>query len=480
MAKRHMRSKLKPKTPRTGPSPQAKQWAAGLSAVGNERWEEAVVILKKFLHWEKDPVMRLPVYYNLAHCYLEHGLYDEALATWAQIADLAPDAPDWRFGQATVYGCSGQPEKAIELLEEFQRLMPAKAAQLEVARLIEDLQQEQRGEVVPGAFLYRHLDAQVLNNIDLGDYDLVIRKARQMVAIDSRRPDGHFALGLALLRQNQYAEAMAAFLQAHQLEPDYVPTVYNIGYCCFKSEQFDQAVIWLDRVLQQDKAYLAAYQLMGEVYEQWGQPEKAVAFWQQALSIHPNYEPAQRALFAAGAGPEPEEPSSALTRRLKTMSPWVKARMERPRIYHSGSVTLTVDPAVGFVLEDAENEHNGTVYAGGSFRQGKVEETDVLHFIGVLKLLAQQANKYNCRDMAILVYYPDQPSFSYQLEMREDILQDAAAGRLLSDQAPTFLKVRVDSDLESPYGTPFSGYFIYLAQGQRSGVIVSTLGLLSD
>ena len=333
---------------------------------------------------------------------------------------------------------------------------------------------------MPGAFLYRHLDAQVSKNMDLGDYDLVIRKARQMVAIDSRRPDGHFSLGLGLLRQNQYAEAMATFLQAHQLEPDYVPTWQNIGYCCFQLEQFDQAVIWLDRILQQDKAYLAAYQLMGEVYKQWGQPEKAVAWWQQALSINPDYEPAQHSLFAAGAGPEPEKPPSRLTRRLKTMSPLVKARMEQPQIYRNGEVTLTVDPEVGFVLEDGKNEHNGTVYAGGPFRQGKVEETDVLHFIGVLKLLVQQMNKHNCRDLAILVYYRDQPSFNYQLEIREDVLQAATAGCLLSDQAPTFLKVRVDSDLESPYGTPFSGYFIYLAQGEQSGIIFSTLGLLSD
>ena len=113
-----------------------------LSAIGNERWEEAIALLRKFLKWEKDPVARLPVYSNLAHCYLENGRYDEALTMWAQVAAVSPDASNWLFGQAVTYGCSGRPEKAIELLEAFQRWMPARAGQLEVARLIEDLQHE--------------------------------------------------------------------------------------------------------------------------------------------------------------------------------------------------------------------------------------------------------------------------------------------------------------------------------------------------
>ena len=151
------------------------------------------------------------------------------------------------------------------------------------------------------------------------------------------------------------------------------------------------------------------------------------------------------------------------------MTPMVKARMRQPWSYHNGDVSLTFDPGVGFVLEDAGNMHNGTVYAGGPFGTAKMGVTDILHFVGMLKLLVRQANQVNCYDMAILAYYPNQPAFNYLLKVSEDGLKSSSDGRFLSDQAPSFLKVRVDSDLESPYGSPFRGYFIYLGQGGKPG-----------
>ena len=464
----------------TRPSPKAKKWVTALSALGNERWEEAVAYLLRFLKGIHKPVERIPVYFNLATCYLEQGLYDEALTILGQVADVTGDNPDLWFGRAVAFGCSGRLEQAIEAFEQFRRLAPVQVRLLGVDQMIEDLQQEQRGEIAPGSYLYEHLDAQLENNFDLGDYDLVERKARQMIGINNGRPDAHFALGLALLRQGRTEEAVVAFQDAHKLEADYVPTLYNIGYCFFQLNQLDQAMTWLDHALQQDETYLAALQIKGEIYERLGQQEKAGALWRQALSINPDFEPAQYALFEAGEGPEPEEPPSELTSQLQRMGSSVKAHMKLPQIYRSGDVMLTLDAGVGFVLEDTGNAHNGTVYAGGPFGLAKMGARDVRHFVGVLKLLVRQANKHNCRDMAILAYYPDQPSFSYRLEMVEDGVESSSNGRLLSEQITSHLKVRVDSDLESPYGSPFRGYFIYLGQGARSGIAVTTLGMLDD
>lgn len=480
MTKRRKYAGRKRKTTTIKPSLKAKKWVAALSALGNEQWEEGVVLLQKFLKGIHDPFERIPVYCNLATCYLEHGLYDDALAVWEQVADIETDTPELWFGRAAAYGCRGQLEKAIKAFEQFQRLNPVLAHQLAIDQMIADLQEEQRGEIAPGSFLYEHLRAQLDDNFDLGDYALVERKARQMIGIDNGRPEGHSALGLALLRQEQAEAAIPAFLDAQALEPNYVPTLYNIGYCFFRLNQPDQAITWLDRAFQQDKTYVAALQIKGKIYDQLGQREKAIALWQQALSINPDYEPAQYALFEAGIGSESEEPLSEKTRQLQHMTPLVKARMSQPRVYHNGNVSLTFDPGVGFVLEDTGNIHNGTVYAGGPFRVAKMGVTDILHFVGTLKLIVRQANQDNCYDMAILAYYPDQPAFNYLLEMTGDGLESSSNGRLLSDQAPSHLKVRIDSDLESPYGSPFRGYFIYLGQETKPGVAVMTLGLGDD
>ncbi len=474
MAKRRVRSKLKSKTPDRELSLWYRMWTAGVAAMGNERWEEATSTFHKLLKQADAPYVRGGVFANLSYCYLEWGRYDEALAMWAQTDEARDETEHW-FSQAMIYGCSGQPAKAMEALETFRQRMPAAAEALGVNYLLEDLWQEQQGEVPPGSFLYNHLDAQIQDNLDLGEHELVEGKGRQLIAIDSRRPEGHLALGLALLRQERLEEAADALLRAHELEPDNVPTLHNLGFCYYKLKQFEQAVTWLEHLRQVDEHYLPAYYLMGNIYQEWGQREKAVTFWQQALSVDPDYEPAQYALFKAGAGPEPEETLSGITQQLKFMSPWVKAGMKHPRVYRSDSVTLSLDPKVGFVLEDADNAQNGTVYTGDPFQVGQMDATEIHHFIGVLRMMVKRMNRHNCRDMAILVYYRDQPEFSYQLEVDEDGLHSNSSGRLLSE-APTFLKVRVDSNVENPYGSPFSGYFIYLAQRKGPGVYVSTLG----
>lgn len=477
MSKRRNRSRLKSRAPRRQASPQAKAWAAGLAAMGNERWEEATIRLRDTLQRTKDAEIRRGTYYNLSYSYLEWGKYEEALALWARMEEAETDDPTHWYSLGVIYGCSGQLAKAIEAFKQYQRLMPARADRTAVDHLIEDLQQEQRGEVAPGSFLFNHLDAQLGTNLNLGEYELAEGKARQMVAIDSSRPEAYFVLGMALMDQQRLEEALVAFLQAYDLSPHNLPTLYSIGSCYFRLEQYAQAETWLERAYQEDDADLPTHELLGRVYEAQEQREKAVTFWRKALSVNPDYAPAQRALFAAGAGPKPKEPSSPHKKQLSKMIPLVKARMLQPRVYHSGTVTLMMDPQVGFVLEDKENILNRTVYAGAPFRAGEADETDILHFIGILKLLIKRMNKDNCRDLAVLVYYADGVQFNYTLKLEDGVLQDEGFGRLLADEAPMHLKVRVDSDLDSPYGMPFSGYFIYLAQEKAPGVIISTLGL---
>lgn len=462
------------------PSPEAQQWVAALSALGNEEWAEAASRFEQFMQGIDNPAKRLPIYHNLTACYLEQGLYDRALAIWDNIAAITPDDPDIWFGRATTYACSGQLAEAIEAFNRFRRAAPAEARRRGTKEMVAQLKQEQRKELPPSSFLYERLEVQLEDNVDLGDYELVKRKSERMIAINDQRPEGHFALGLALLRQQQNEEAFAPFLAAHALEPDYVATLYNLGLAYFRAGQLEEAMTWLERVNQQDETYVSALHVMGRVWQQRDDLEKAVDVWQQVLAIDPDYEPAQQSLFEVGAGPEPEEPVSPVTEQLRRYGPIVKARMSRPRIYRRDGLTLTLDPGVGFVFEDDGNIRNGTVYAGGPFMQAQMTTTDVLHFVGVLKLFVRMVNVDNCRDMAILAYYPDDSTFGYELKMTDDGLQGYGNGRLLSDQVPTHLKVRVDSDLDSPYGSPFSGYFIYLNQGRRPGVAVMTLGLLAD
>jgi hypothetical protein len=156
--------------------------------------------------------------------------------------------------------------------------------------------------------------------------------------------------------------------------------------------------------------------------------------------------------------------------------------MERPHVYRNGGVTLTYDAQVGFVLEDAENPHNFSIYAGGPFWTLHPTDKDrgtLLNMIGVCKTLLHEVNAANTRDVAVLVYYADRPTFHYQARFEgHEMTALDATGRFVVTEAPRFFKMRVDSDLSTPYGDPMQGNLIYLKQSPGTDIIVSTLGLL--
>ena len=74
------------------------------------------------------------------------------------------------------------------------------------------------------------------------------------------------------------------------------------------------------------------------------------------------------------------------------MTPVVKARMRRAKVYRNGGVTLTFDGEVGFVLEDAENSRNATIHAGGPFQTARIKHKDLLDLMATYRALHQVAD----------------------------------------------------------------------------------------
>ena len=69
-------------------------WLHGLAALGDERWDEAIVAFKRFLKMDAKPQDRPTAYYNLGACYLALERYDDALATLDKVERYAPDDPE--------------------------------------------------------------------------------------------------------------------------------------------------------------------------------------------------------------------------------------------------------------------------------------------------------------------------------------------------------------------------------------------------
>ncbi len=447
--------------------------------MGDERWDEAIVALRRFLEMAHEPQDRRTAHFNLGACYLALEQYDDALAALDEVERHTPDDPGAVQSRAVVYACAGRIEEAIAAFEQFARRWPRQARQCETRETLRQLRRIQRGKAPPGDYVVGHLQEQITHNVELGDWDIVERKARRMIAANPDRSEGHFALGVACVEQDRYAEGLDAFLKAHDRDPDHEPTLYNVGHAYLQLDESEQAIPWLERALRQEPEHLSAMHQLGVACERLGRRDEALAWWRRALEIDPDYYLAQQRLHEIGQGPPPVEPPLSPTmQRVHALAPVVKARMKHPTVYRTDAVTFTYDGQVSFVLEDTENRRNGTVYAGGPFQVAHILDEDLLDLIGMVKMLLRMVNVENTRDVAVLVYYASRPVFSYQVRFsRGERVEFDADGQFVVTEIPRFFKMRIDSDLSTPYGDPMQGTLICLNQHPQPGVLVSTLGL---
>ena len=455
-------------------------WLHGLAAMGDERWDEAIVALQRFLEVADKPEDRWTAYQNLCACYLALERYDEALTALDEVERYAPDAPDTLHSRGVIYACAGRIPEAITAFRLFARRWPKQARQHETKEAIRQLRRAQRGKIPAGTYLVDHLQEQISHNLGLGDFHLIERKARRMIAANPDRPEGHFALGVACVERGRYPEALEAFLTAYARDPGYAPTLYNVGHTYLQLDEPEQAIPWLERALEREPKHLATLHQLGVACERLGRRDEAVVWWRRTLEIDAGHYLAQQRLHEVGQGPAPAEPPLPPTRRqLSTMTPIVKARMKQPQVYRNGGVTLTYDKSVGFVLEDTENPRNATVHAGGPFQVARItREEDLLDLIGLVKLLLRMVNTENTRDVAVLAYYTGRPVFSYQIRFDQGKRSEFDAhGQFVVTEMPRFFKLRMDSDLSTPYGDPMQGILIYLNQHPQPGVLVGTMGL---
>jgi len=244
----------------------------------------------------------------------------------------------------------------------YARQQPSLARQMNLKDTQDLLKAILQGKKPPGAFLAEQLQMPLSLNIDFGDYALGEQKARQIIAADPSRPEGHFALGVACIEFERYPEAMAAFQEVLRLNPKHAATLYNIGYTWMKMNEPAQALPWLEKALRQDGRHTGAWEQLGRAYQQSSRVKEAIAAWKMGLRLEPGSEIFQRLLHEAGAGPAPKpEAMPPYIRRYQEMVAQVQERMHNPEVFHSGSVTLTVESEIGFTLEDSQNPANITV-----------------------------------------------------------------------------------------------------------------------
>ena len=450
-----------------------------LADMGDERYADAITSFERYLAKETDPLERANGLQNLAACFLETGQYAQSLDRLDQLDAIVSEqtAPS-KFLRGVILARSGRFGDAQTIFEAYSRQYPNLARQINLKDTRRLIQAIVEGKKAPGTFLAEQLQTYLDLNIDFGDFELVERKALQMIEADPGRAQGHFALGIACIEGKRYDESLSAFQEAHRLMPKHAITLYNIGFTLLEMGESVQAIPWLEKAARQDSKHLGAWEMLGRAFRQTDQPQEAIRAWKMGLRVAPDATIFQNLLHEIGAGPEPKAESLPLyLQRYYEMVKQAKSRMRQPQRFVSSSVTLTVEPGVGFTLEDSQNPVNVTIYAGRPFEFGKITDADLLDFMGGIKLAVRMIGGENTREAAILTHYQDGSKFHYKTRIeRGRRVEHNVSGRFVVTQIPDFFKVRMDADFATPYADPMCGRMIYLRQGKQTGIMVNTFG----
>jgi hypothetical protein len=158
---------------------------------------------------------------------------------------------------------------------------------------------------------YRHLRQSYLNNIfgkDHPAYPVVeIASRSRVLKIGENTPEAADPadnldwmrwnnLGIALLDQTQYAEAVAAFNEVVKLRPDYADAYTNVGLTEIVWEKYDSARMAIKRALALDPGNARALYYDGLLQRRAGNTKQEIADFRKVVEMFPESRDARREL----------------------------------------------------------------------------------------------------------------------------------------------------------------------------------------
>lgn len=110
----------------------------------------------------------------------------------------------------------------------------------------------------------------------------------RFLKFDSNSVNGHFQLGMSLLAQRRYSDAIASFERATELKPDFGTAYLNIGFALVKSGKPREAVAPFERAIQHNPEIIDSYILLADLRLQLGENKGAAEMARLAEQVSPN------------------------------------------------------------------------------------------------------------------------------------------------------------------------------------------------
>lgn len=158
--------------------------------------------------------------------------------------------------------------------------------------------------------------------LDREDFAGARRSAQALLALDPKRADAHFLLGLVEMKASRHDEARAHFQEAIAASPGpYAEAWYNLGLLERAADRPRDAIVAYQKAIEARPKYLAAINNLGLVYSDLDRHDEAETQYRRALELNPKYTSAWVNLARAHAARGRNDEALADYRRALEIDP---------------------------------------------------------------------------------------------------------------------------------------------------------------
>lgn len=277
------------------------------------------------------------LYIRRADYYLSENKVDSALRDIIIAIDIDPENTNHYITLSDAYLALGNPDKCLEALERALELDNAnqealmKKAQLYLIMRDYDQTYQTISELIsidrinPIAYFVRAMalveqndTANAIKNLQVAvnqkqDYfeaqlqlgilyanqrnPLAVSYLQNAINLEPMVIQPYYQLGLFFQENNRIGSAIQTYNSILDIEPEYVPALYNLGYIkLVYQEDFPRAADYFSQVVQLAPDYAEAWYNRGFCYELMGQEKLARSDYKETLELKENYPKAIEAL----------------------------------------------------------------------------------------------------------------------------------------------------------------------------------------
>ena len=133
----------------------------------------------------------------------------------------------------------------------------------------------------------------------LGQSDQALLAFQEAININPENPKAHYNLGLALNGRNKLDEAAEAYKKAITINPDYAEAYSNLGNVLKKQGMLDEAIKSYQKAVSINPNSAETFNNMGVTFKDQGKLEKAIEAYYKALNKNPQHSAAWDNIFFA-------------------------------------------------------------------------------------------------------------------------------------------------------------------------------------